>query len=198
MSEKAIDRRVRKTRESLVSALIELLQTKNIHEVSVRELADAADINRGTFYLHYKDPFDMLQQLQNEVLHTLKALLHAHPANEIKDDPLVVLIALYGYVAESPDLVRLLLGENGNLSFYHSLNSVVRECCINNWMEIFEKKEAKTYDYFCSFIVSGCIRLVSEWLDHGMMESPEEMAVLSRDIIRDGIGVLDVKRLSSE
>ena len=62
MEEKAMDRRVRKTRESLITALITLLEKKNINEISVRELSELADINRGTFYLHYKDPYDMLKK----------------------------------------------------------------------------------------------------------------------------------------
>ena len=57
-----MDRRVRKTRESLITALITLLEKKNINEISVRELSELADINRGTFYLHYKDPYDMLKK----------------------------------------------------------------------------------------------------------------------------------------
>lgn len=62
MEEKAMDRRVRKTRESLITALITLLEKKNINEISVRELSELADINLGTFYLHYKDPYDMLKK----------------------------------------------------------------------------------------------------------------------------------------
>lgn len=190
MTEKKMDRRVRKTKDCLAKALIELLQTKNIHDVSVRELADKADINRGTFYLHYKDPYDMMSQMERETLQTLREILMAHHAREINDNPLVILEVLYDYVSEHTAWISLLLGENGTLSFINSLNDVVRSCCIDHWMEIFTKKEAKTYDYFCSFIVSGCVALVNDWLNSGMKESAEEMAILSRDIIRDGIRVL--------
>ena len=108
----------------------------------------------------------------------------AHPAREINDNPLVILEVLYDYVSEHTAWISLLLGENGTLSFINSLNDVVRSWCIDHWMEIFTKKEAKTYDYFCSFIVSGCVALVNDWLNSGMKESAEEMAILSRDIIR--------------
>ena len=190
MTEKKMDRRVRKTKDCLAKALIELLQTKSIHEISVRELAEKADINRGTFYLHYKDPYDMMNQMETETLETLREILMAHPAREIKDNPLVILEVLYQYIPEHTAWISLLLGENGNLSFVNHLNEVVRSCCIEHWMEIFAKKEAKTYNYFCSFIVSGCVALVNEWVNTGMNESPEEMAILSRDIIRNGIRVL--------
>lgn len=49
------DRRVRRTRTLLTRGLIQLMKEKDIKEISVKELSDLADINRGTFYLHYTD-----------------------------------------------------------------------------------------------------------------------------------------------
>lgn len=55
MKEEILDRRVRKTRRQLKECLTRLLKGKKIQDITVRELAEMADINRGTFYLHYKD-----------------------------------------------------------------------------------------------------------------------------------------------
>ena len=55
----AVDRRIRRTRTLLRQGLIQLMATKDIKDISVKELSDLADINRGTFYLHYNDIFDM-------------------------------------------------------------------------------------------------------------------------------------------
>ena len=63
----AVDRRVRKTKKQLRQGLTQLLQTKNINEISVRELSDLVDINRGTFYLHYRDIYDLLDQIEQEM-----------------------------------------------------------------------------------------------------------------------------------
>ena len=58
MEEKVVDRRVRKTKRQLRLALMKLMADKSIKDISVRELAAIADINRGTFYIHYKDVYD--------------------------------------------------------------------------------------------------------------------------------------------
>ena len=73
--EEKLDRRVRRTRERLNRALTELLMEKPMREITVRELTDRADVNRGTFYAHYTDLFDMLEQMENEVLAEFEALL---------------------------------------------------------------------------------------------------------------------------
>lgn len=60
MAETKDRRSVRRTKRLLKASLIDLLQTKGITKISVSELAQAADINRGTFYLHYRDIYDLL------------------------------------------------------------------------------------------------------------------------------------------
>ena len=60
------DRRLRRTRERLRESLLELLGEKDIRAVTVKELTDRADVNRGTFYSHYQDIYDMLDQLEAE------------------------------------------------------------------------------------------------------------------------------------
>lgn len=62
-----VDRRVKKTKRQLRLALMELMCEKPQKHISVRELAERADINRGTFYIHYKDVSDLLQQLEDEM-----------------------------------------------------------------------------------------------------------------------------------
>ena len=57
------DRRIRKTRAVLKSSLLSLMKEKSVKHITVKELCDKADINRGTFYLHYTDVFDMLEQI---------------------------------------------------------------------------------------------------------------------------------------
>ena len=54
-----MDRRVRKTRALLLQGLVKMLETHDIQDISVKELTELVDINRGTFYLHYDDIYDM-------------------------------------------------------------------------------------------------------------------------------------------
>ena len=61
------DRRVKRTKKALRDALLTLLESKSINEITVTELTTLADVNRATFYFYYIDLLDMLQQVQNEV-----------------------------------------------------------------------------------------------------------------------------------
>src|SRR3954447_26650861 len=58
-----VDRRILKTQESMKKAVIELMTEKNFDDITIQDIADRANLNRGTIYLHYQDKFDLLDKL---------------------------------------------------------------------------------------------------------------------------------------
>ena len=58
-----VDRRILKTQESLKKVVIELMTEKNFDDITIQDIADRANVNRGTIYLHYQDKFDLLDKV---------------------------------------------------------------------------------------------------------------------------------------
>ena len=58
-----LDRRILKTQESLKKAVVELMSEKGFDEITIQDIADRANVNRGTIYLHYQDKYDLLDKL---------------------------------------------------------------------------------------------------------------------------------------
>lgn len=187
-----VDRRVRKTRRQLRECLITLLKEKKVQDITVRELTDMANLNRGTFYLHYKDVFDLLEKTEAELQEDFNQLVCKHDAVDLKQRPSVIFNEIYSLVYDNADLIEILLGENGDLNFVNRLKQLIREKCLKDWMEVFRSGNAAAFDAFFSFIVSGCIGLVQYWLQTGLKETPEQMAKLTEHIITKGIGVLEI------
>ena len=184
-----VDRRVRKTRRQLRECLITLLKEKKVQDITVRELTDMADLNRGTFYLHV---FDLLEKTEAELQEDFNQLVCKHDAVDLKQRPSVIFNEIYSLVYDNADLIEILLGENGDLNFVNRLKQLIREKCLKDWMEVFRSGNAAAFDAFFSFIVSGCIGLVQYWLQTGLKETPEQMAKLTEHIITKGIGVLEI------
>ena len=191
MSADAVDRRVRKTRKQLRECLITLLKEKKVQEISVRELTELADLNRGTFYLHYKDVFDLLEKTEGELLADFNALMMKHSLAELKQNPGAIFNDIYRLVCENADFIEILMGENGDMNFVNRLKELIRDKCLKEWMEVFRSGNPDTFEAFLSFIVSGCVGLVHYWLDSGQAEPPEEMAAMSERFITQGIGALE-------
>ncbi len=69
-----VDRRILKTQESLKKAVIELMTEKNFDDITIQDIADRANVNRGTIYLHYQDKFDLLDKLIEAHINELREM----------------------------------------------------------------------------------------------------------------------------
>ena len=183
--EKKIDRRVRKTRRALKEALIEKLKDKPIQEITVREIADEIDINRGTFYQHYRDIYDMLSQIESELFGEFGELLDSSEKHHTQD----IMSTFIGFVTllkENRDLVLVLLGPNGDPAFVDRVKEMVREHVIDAWMRVNSSDMIQYFDYYYEFVVAGCIGLFQKWLATGAKESPEKLAQMVDAILNGG------------
>ena len=185
-----MDRRVRKTKKQLRQALMLLMTEKPSRSISVRELAERADINRGTFYIHYKDVGDLLQRLEDEMAERLMLVCrkHAHSSGEGSAYP--YLADLYRFARDNADLCLVLLGPNGDRAYTERICGILRDCFLQDFLSRFYSGEQARLAYFCQFIVSGNLSLTLKWLQDGMRDTPEEMAALAGSIIMDGVRVL--------
>lgn len=69
-----VDRRVLKSQEAIKKAVLELMAEKNFDEVTIQDIADRANVNRGTIYLHYTDKFELLDRVVEEHMNKLREL----------------------------------------------------------------------------------------------------------------------------
>ena len=191
MKGETLDRRIRKTRRVIRQCLTELLKTKRIQDITVREISEKADINRGTFYLHYRDIFE------------LEDVLNHFKASDLLSNPALVFTRVFQLVKENSDMVSILIGQNGDINFVNRLKDIVREKCLKDWMELFRPGagggrqtsrssqntllDDSAFEAYYSFTVTGCIGLVQYWLDSGLKETPEQLASLVEQIISKGL-----------
>ena len=187
MKEATVDRRVRKTKKLLRECLTHLLKEKKIQDITVRELTEMADLNRGTFYLHYKDVFDLLEQTEEELLTAFRQLLNRLDAKNSDNELVPVFEEIFSMVQENGDLVEILLGENGDLNFLNRLKALIREKCLENWMEMFRGGNSSDFEACSAFIVAGSVGLVQHWLQTGMDQSPRDLAILAERLFLHGM-----------
>ena len=186
-TEKKEDRRVRRTKKLLTQALTELLQEKQINEITVKELTDLADMNRGTFYLHYKDIFDMLEKIEDSLFAALNAILAIHSDDDMMSQTKPMLLDLFSFVEENQEMCRVLLSPNGDMNFLHRLNEVIRDKSRSAWEGMHIQHRDEEFDYHYSFVIFGCAGLIRAWVNRNCEESPVQMAELADSMIRQGL-----------
>lgn len=175
MSEQKIDRRIRKTKSALLHCLTKLMSEKKISEITVKELTDLADINRSTFYLYYKDIFDMVEQIETEMFEEFIEVFNKHSKETDKYTSLLSFYTyIFEYVQENVEICKILLGNDGDYAFIQKFKKAIMDT-----KAPFDESipEMKTH-FFRPFIISGFIGVVQQWIEDGLNVSPKDMAVV--------------------
>ena len=191
MSEEKVDRRVRKTKKLLMQSLTKLLAEKKVNKITVTELTDLADLNRSTFYLYYKDIFDMLDQIESELVRDFNKACDEFSSHEITyDNMLSFLTFLFEFVNDNADIFKILIGSNEDYSFIEKFKKTIRK----HHPSLENVLSEKSLHYFRPYIISGCIGVMQQWLEDGTRVPPKDMAVLMTGLISDGLHSLNPEK----
>lgn len=172
------DRRVRKTKESIRTAYFELLKEKPFKDITVNQITEKADINRGTFYLHYLDKFDLREQLENEVLAELEEKLGTRRMEFLLANPesySIELIELILRVIENNREFFSVLLIHQDMGLPQKFSRIIRNN-IETQLQLPEKIDIVPIDYYFAFIVNAQTGIVKQWVKSGMKETKREVA----------------------
>ena len=181
------DRRVRRTKKLLTQALTELLQKKQVNGITVKELTDLADMNRGTFYMYYRDIFDMLEKIEDELFQKLDVIAQTHEHGDPTQQVKPILLDLFRFIEENQEMCRVLLSPNGDMNFLHRLYEAIRERSLEIWKDQMGSLGEKEFDYRYSFVIFGCAGMIRAWVNRSCQETDMQMAELADRMIRRGI-----------
>jgi len=179
------DRRTIKTKKVIRKALSELIEEKGFSNISITDLTTRADINRGTFYLHYFDKYDLLEKVENEVMAEIqeqtKDIDYVNMLSiDVINEPIPFVIKLFEYIKENASFMKAILGPKGDPLFHRKLKKLIE-------INLFEKKLVKAFnkenmlipeEYFISYLISAHLGVAQQWLESGMEKSPKEMALI--------------------
>jgi AcrR family transcriptional regulator len=158
----------------LKKSLITLLEQKSIEKITVKEICGVADLNRSTFYAHYKDPYDLLRQIEEELLSELD--IHFKKLNFIdsESETFQLMKTIFEYIVANADLCRALMGEYGDIAF-RRIMMIIQEQRMVEW-ERRKELDPEMVQYATLFGVSGSIGVIQKWLQSGMTKTASEMA----------------------
>lgn len=188
MNEK-LDRRRKYTRMVLKESLLTKLKDKPIASLTVKAICEGADINRSTFYSHFTDPYDLLQQVEEEIVADLVQTLTSYNYSQ-EAEALQMTEKLLEYVADNRDTFHTLLSPNGAPGFQKRIMNIAKELALTNLIAKNNWDEGLS-NYAGLFAVSGSIHVLRAWLEAGMDRTPKEMAELIIQLTQKGLSTFD-------
>lgn len=163
-------RRKQMTKMLIRTALIELMQEEPFERITIKALCERADVNRTTFYLHYADQRDVLNDVKEEAKRKTVAIMQGIKAKEDYGD---YIVRFLNYVRENDTLFRILLmNDEGDRFRYMLLEALTKE--LSPHMPASGNPQ---YDAFgAAFLLSGCTSILIEWMRSDYRMPADELA----------------------
>ena len=170
---KSTNKKILHTKQVLRDTLCNLIESKNINDISVSEVCREAKINRTTFYKYYALPMDILTEFTEEIMEEALKQIEINKTPNTGDGFYHTILALCRMYYENKHLMKIYMEFNKDL--LHMMQRFIRQ---NAGKEL--KDSSLTY-----FIAGGVTSIIVNWGTNGFKQSPEEVAkVLTRYIVK--------------
>ena len=132
-----VDTRIQYTKKVLKESLLVILQDKPISKVSIKEVCDHAGLNRGTFYLHYHEPNDLLKEIEEDFIseHLGRFSTYMKAQHDTS-----VFSKLFISMIENKDLCLTLMGSHGAPQFTERIKNMIWPIMLEDWKRDFPRR----------------------------------------------------------
>lgn len=156
------DRRVLKTKRAIHKAMTQLAAEKDINDISVKEIADLADINRKTFYNYYTGVYQLVDEIENEIVDYFAELIKTIDFEQALADPSIVFYKLYNTFSNHVEFIDALFSSDSNSSLVSKVLNKLIEMTSDAAVEHFRSDPEKT-EVITRFIFAGEIAAYQAW-----------------------------------
>lgn len=186
MPEAKNNRRVRFTRSALREALIDLILEKPLVSITVKDICARADINRSTFYLHFKDVTDILRTTEDEIIEHMHER-ECRDLQEIKG----FFIDFLEQIRSNPRImkvIQVLCSEQGDPYFVRKLQTMTYEAFLDGWdMHMMPEMSEQRKLLVFSYIISGMVSMLSTWATRAQDTPTEQVVSLLMGLMWHGL-----------
>jgi AcrR family transcriptional regulator len=155
------NRRTQYTIQVIKEAFLRLLNTNELSKITVTQICKEADVNRGTFYLHFDDPLDLFHKIESEFVDQIRPVLAIRPQEQIHD----WLKRLTIIFKDNEVVSRMILANYRDGIMVSELFSEVREQAIEEFKEDFNEKDPHILKYYFAYFADGTISAILSWLE---------------------------------
>jgi AcrR family transcriptional regulator len=184
--EKKPDRRIKKSKDSIRRALLELMADKKMSEITISELADAANITRKTFYQHYSIVNDVLDDIEKDIHDRMDVLLSKFNFGHDSFKPYQFFLSANKALEDDIDFYSTMIETGVYTFFIHEIKNRLKEPII----EMAKSRGYKDNDklqYAAEYTSSGIIAVYLHWFESGKKISLKELAEMAEEFIIKGM-----------
>jgi AcrR family transcriptional regulator len=185
MKEKAEYRSSIRSKHLIRQAFVELLLEKDLEKITVTDIINRADINRGTFYAHYQDIRAVIGQIENEIIDKLLEFLGEFRHKDFFQNPTPLLLKLARYIEEDEDFFRILINSKGSIQFLEKLKIIFVDYMKTDSSIPDTIRNSPDFSVRINFFAGGVVYLYQVWFRGETDYSINEMTLIISKMIRN-------------
>lgn len=184
--EKKTDRRVVKIKHAIFKAFVELLNEKDINQITITDVAKRANINRKTFYNYYSDINDVMKEIENLVVAAFIKNIGTVEFTNMSDFLTEIFIKFTETVNHDLEFYGLLFNTNNRSFLIVKIVDILRKY-VQQRIEETETLDQKRFKVAVDLCIPGIISVYMNWFTNSYDYSIEELSSLLTDFILNGI-----------
>jgi len=183
------DKRSVRTRKLIKLALLKLVRTKDIEEISITELTALAGINRNSFYTHYDNIYNILDDINCDIVSTIDNIVSKYTYHSFREDPYPLLHNFSEVITGNKYFTEYLLfsGSSGELI------KKLKEMLCERFYKIYVTERGNDHPhvkYMLSFLVGGVFDVYQMWFTNDKDVPLDEITHKTADLLKRGIVVM--------
>ena len=187
----AMDRRVARTRETLQRTLISLILKKGYEAITIKDICDAANVGRSTFYAHYTGKDDLKRSgLDNHLRSPLVDRQRDAMARvgDSRARSLGFSLAMFEHARDHIDLYRALVGGRGGTVVLGSIRKILSDLVRDDIAATAGKNSTDVIprEVVVQYVVGAYMAVLTWWLDGGAKLPPQRIDAMFRRLAIDG------------
>ncbi len=184
------DKRVLRTKSAIRKAFNQLVQTKEMSDISVSELTQAANITRSTFYMYYDSVAAVRDQIENEIIACIDKVMSEQDWVQCMINPYPLLNAIGMEITKYDEYNRYILCSNNSGRLLDKLNGRVVVAFIEYVKEKKLDIDAARAKYVAAFVSAGIGECFKIWYNHKSSLTLEELCRRISEIVTKGLEIL--------
>lgn len=170
-----MDKRVIKTKKAIRNAFANLLVEKNLNMITIKDIANGADINRKTFYNHYEGVYQLLDEIENEIAASFVEALQDIDLKKEFQNPKEIFRVLTEIINSDLHFYGHLMGMEQNANLISKLTTILKQQLHDAFAAEIDIDD-NTLELIMDYTISGMVSVYQSWFNSDQEESLDDIA----------------------
>lgn len=177
-------RNFKRSEKAIIRAYAELMQKNGNKRITVTDIVDAADLNRSTFYSHFKSADEVREKIHSDIVNEIIGSLDEHKCRNSLENPYNAMNRVIEFIKRDEELYKKMLNTEGADKFLKKLKDIVIVQYLSDEVVLPHITDKDEFETNLRLFIGGFISVIEDWASGNMKMSLERCALIMSDSIK--------------